>query len=218
MSRVRCVMKKIEFGLTVDHSIINPAGIGFLEKFKRLTMKLVYVGLGGNIGDAASTITRAALAMQALPEVTEFNISRYYLTTPVSPIPQNHYINAVCCFKTNLDVMSLFAQIQEIEQKLGKGVKRKDAPRIIDLDILLYGNLNFQEGDFQVPHREWKNRLFVLLPLLDLTDEVAVSTPEGIKEINLKEYVQNFPNPHHETIIVLKENFFRAGCNAGASN
>lgn len=174
-------------------------------------MELVYVGLGGNIGDAAATITQAAKSIQGLSSVKEFNISRYYLTTPVSPIPQNHYVNAVCSFKTDLQVLSLLTELQDIEQRLGKGIKKKDAPRVIDLDILLYGNLFFQQGDFQVPHREWKNRLFVLLPLLDLTDEVSISTLDGIKKINLKEYVQNFPNPHYETIILLRENFFRAG-------
>lgn len=172
-------------------------------------MERVYVGLGGNIGDSVTTVTQAALAIQALPFITEFTISRYYLTSPVSAIPQPHYVNAVCSFMTTLDVFSLFANLVEIEQKLGKGVKAKDAPRIIDLDLLLYGTGHYQKGDFQVPHREWKNRLFVLLPLLDLTDEVLLSRPEGIQVINLKEYVQNFPNPQHETIIVLRENFYR---------
>ncbi len=173
-------------------------------------MELVYVGLGGNIGDSITTITQAALSIQALPSIIEFNISRYYLTSPVSAIPQPYYVNAVCSFKTNMDVLSLFAHLQEIEQTLGKGIKAKDAPRIIDLDLLFYGADHYQKGDFQVPHREWKNRLFVLLPLLDLTDELYLSSPEGLQRINLKEYVHNFPNPQHETIIVLKENFYRA--------
>ena len=179
-------------------------------------MDTVYVALGGNIGDAASTITAAAKAIQALSQVEAFNISRYYLTTPISSIPQNHYVNAVCSFKTSQELVPLFAELQKIEQNLGKGVKSKDAPRVIDLDLIFYGTTNFKGLDANgtelcVPHSGWKNRLFVLLPLLDLTDEVILSVPDGFKKINLKEYVKNFPNPHRETIIVLKENFFRGG-------
>ncbi|MBA3237913.1 MAG: 2-amino-4-hydroxy-6-hydroxymethyldihydropteridine diphosphokinase [Parachlamydiaceae bacterium] len=179
-------------------------------------MDTVYVALGGNIGDAASTITDAAEAIQALPQIEAFNISRYYLTTPVSPIPQNHYVNAVCSFKTKQGLLPLFAELQKIEQHLGKGVKRKDAPRVIDLDLLFYGVVNFKGEDMRgselrVPHNDWKDRLFVLLPLLDLTDEITITTSDGVKKINLKEHVKNFPNPHHETIIVLKENFYRGG-------
>lgn len=179
-------------------------------------MDKVYVGLGGNIGDAASTITAAAVAIQALPQIEAFNISRYYLTTPVSPIPQNHYVNAVCSFNTSQELVPLFGELQKIEQNLGKGVKRKDAPRIIDLDLIFYGTVNFKGSDLngielRVPHNDWKNRLFVLLPLLDLTEDIIISTSDGFKKFNLKEYVKNFPNPHHETIIVLKENFFRGG-------
>lgn len=179
-------------------------------------MEKVYVALGGNIGDAASTITAAAVAIQALPQIEAFNISRYYLSTPVSPIPQNHYVNAVCSFMTSQELVPLFAELQKIEQDLGKGVKRKDAPRVIDLDLIFYGEVNFKGVDMngaelRVPHNDWKNRLFVLLPLLDLTEEIGVMTSEGFKKINLKEHVKNFSNPHHETIIVLKENFFRGG-------
>lgn len=179
-------------------------------------METVYVGLGCNIGDATSSITKAALAIQALPQVKSFNISRYYLTTPVSPIQQDLYVNAVCCFQTDQGMLELFGELHNIEQKMGKGVKRKDAPRIIDLDLLFYGARQFQGLDLNgfelhVPHTEWRNRLFVLLPLLDLTDEISYVTGDTVTKINLKEYVTHFPNPHRETIILLKENFFRGG-------
>lgn len=179
-------------------------------------MDKVYVALGGNIGDAASTITAAAMAIQALPGIEAFNISRYYLTTPVSPIPQNHFVNAVCCFETSMELVPLFSELQKIEQGLGKGVKPKEVSRVIDLDLIFYGSVDFKGVDahgaeLRVPHNDWKNRLFVLLPLLDLTDEIGLTTSDGFQKINLKNYVTNFSNPHRETIIVLKENFFRGG-------
>ncbi|MBA3604034.1 MAG: 2-amino-4-hydroxy-6-hydroxymethyldihydropteridine diphosphokinase [Parachlamydiaceae bacterium] len=170
-------------------------------------METVYVGFGGNIGDAAATITKAALAIQALHFVEDFEISNYYLTSPVSSIPQDNYVNAVCRFKTSLEPTALFAELELISATLGKIQKVKEAPRIIDLDLLFFGERLFNDGDLQVPHSQWSNRLFVLVPLLDLIEEIVVPTPEGLIKVNLTEYVQNFTNIHHEKIVVLNENY-----------
>lgn len=172
-------------------------------------METVYVGLGGNVGDAVATITKAALAIQVLPSTKEFSISKYYLTTPVSPIPQNNYINAVCSFKTPLAPTVLFEELEDISIKLGKTPKPKEAPRIIDLDLLFFGERLINDKNLQVPHPQWKNRLFVLVPLLDLTEEIIVPTTQGKILFNLRDYVQNFPNPHNEIIVSLNENFNR---------
>ncbi len=177
-------------------------------------METVYVGLGGNIGDAAKTITKAALAIQALQFVLDFEISNYYLTTPVSPIPQDHYVNAVCRFKTSLEPTTLFAGLEHISATLGKIHKVKEAPRIIDLDLLFFGERLFNDGYLQVPHSQWNHRLFVLVPLLDLTDVIMAPTPEGLVKVNLREYVQNFTNIHHEKIVVLNENYRGISTNA----
>lgn len=179
-------------------------------------METVYVGLGGNIGDATATITQAAMAIKSLAAVTHFKISRYYLTTPVSPIPQAHYVNAVCCFQTSLELTVLFAELERISALLGKVPKMKEAPRIIDLDLLFFGRQFFDDGNLRVPHARWKERLFVLLPLLDLTTEIVEPALKGNALVNLKEYVQQFPNVHNEIIVVLKENFYR-GVNEPAS-
>ncbi len=171
-------------------------------------METAYVGLGGNVGNAAQTITKAALAIQALHFIKEFKISKYYRTTPVSSIPQDHYVNAVCSFKTSFGPVELFNELEHISTLLGKIPKPKQAPRIIDLDLLFFGERLFDDGNLQVPHPQWKNRLFVLIPLLDLTDKILEPTLAGDLLINLKEYIQNFPNIHQEVIVPLKEKFY----------
>ena len=107
----------------------------------------VYVGLGGNMGDRLETIHLALQKISLLPQVYELWISRFYYTTPVSSIPQESYVNAVCCFKTYLTLRELQAELQKIEKELGKKEKQKDAPRVIDLDILFYGTIICKEPE-----------------------------------------------------------------------
>ncbi len=172
-------------------------------------METVYVGLGGNIGDAATTVRKAAKAIQTLDFVEKFEISKLYFTTPVSSIPQDDFVNAVCRFKTSLELTALFAELERISTTLGKVQKLKEAPRIIDLDLLFYGKKFFDDGNLHIPHTQWNNRLFVLIPLLDLTDEIVVPTLKGPVRVNLREYVKNFTNIHDEKVVVLNENLSR---------
>jgi len=163
----------------------------------------VYVGLGGNIGDSISILNQAICEIFILPEVCNLQISGYYRTSPVSPIPQNDYVNAVCRFTTTYSMRDLLACLQKIELKLGKIPKDKNAPRVIDLDLLLYGLQTNLEDDLQVPHPEWKNRLFVLIPMLDLTEEVLVpdpDSPKGCSTLFLRKYIDAFHNNNHEII------------------
>lgn len=194
-------------------------------------MELTYIGIGGNAEDSVSIITRAAAAIRALPATTNFAISRYYLTLPAYPFAQNHYIdafnhyensvthcthgfnhyiNAVCSFNTELEVVALFNEIQKIEQRFSKPSPKKNGGEPLQLNLLLYGGHQFYENGLQVPHPEWKSRLFFLLPLLDLTDKVILDTANGLKTINLKQHIQQFPNRHPETTILLRENFYRS--------
>lgn len=164
-----------------------------------------FVALGGNIGDALSTIRQATREIQALPCVSDFCCSQFYLTTPVSPIPQNDYINAVCQLKTSSQLRPFWHQLQEIEIRLGKTIKDKTAPRVIDLDLLFFGQQVCEDPDLQVPHRDWKNRLFVLLPLSDLVEtiEIPAETAEKVVSFDLKSYMKNFSNPYNETVYLI---------------
>lgn len=168
----------------------------------------VYVGLGGNMGDRLETIHLALQKISLLSQVYELCISRFYYTTPVSSIPQEPYVNAACCFKTHLTLRELQAELQKIEKELGKKEKLKDAPRVIDLDILFYGTSICKDPDLEVPHPRWKERLFVVTPLADLTSHLLIPDPINLGVsflFDVREYLQNFPNIHQEVVTLIPE-------------
>lgn len=134
----------------------------------------VYLGLGGNIGDSAAVIRRACGLIAALDGTRDFRMSRLYLTAPVSDLPQADYVNGACGFETSLSLPALWSQLQAIEISLGKQDKPKNAPRIIDIDILFFGRDCCDHMGLQIPHPRWHERLFVLVPLRDLTTAVHV--------------------------------------------
>lgn len=129
----------------------------------------VYVGLGSNLGDSADIVAKALALLEAVPAISQFAASPLYLTSPVSDLPQPDFVNAVCRFKTTLAPMELLAELQKIERHFGQSPKPKNAPRLIDLDILFFGREKILTPDLEIPHPRWKERLFVIRPLSDLT-------------------------------------------------
>ncbi len=171
-------------------------------------LPLVFVGLGANIGDSLTYINRALEKIARLPNIQDLRVSRFYSTTPVSSIPQDPYINAACCFTTAFSARELLYQLQDIEKSLGKTQKIKDAPRVIDLDILFYGLETYHEPDLQVPHPHWSKRLFVLAPLADLVTHLQIPDPKNppsIISFDVQTYLQNFPNIHHEKVVPISK-------------
>lgn len=159
----------------------------------------VYVGMGGNIDDAVASVRQAFDSIYEMPEVSYAKLSGLYRTTPVSPIPQPDFVNAVCTFKTDLAIPELFQRLQTIEKSIGKKPKHKDAPRVIDLDILFYGNETYQDSQVTVPHPRWKERLFVLVPLSDLIKEVSV----GHERFDIPKMIAEFENVNEENVVLL---------------
>lgn len=160
----------------------------------------VYLGLGGNECESLVLIRQALKHIERLNGVSSLRCSRFYRTSPVSPIPQEKYINAVCRLETTMDAHTLFSHLQNIETHLGKLPKPKEAPRPIDIDILFYGSEKIEDAELTIPHPRWQERLFVLAPLTDLTDEIAL--PDQMK-CNLVDYLQNFPNKHQEAVEII---------------
>lgn len=140
----------------------------------------VYLGLGSNLDNRLVLLESAFEAIQKLPMCSCFEASKIYETSPVSPIPQGLFLNAACSFLTDLSPFDLLALLQHIETKLGKTPKPKTAPRPIDIDILIFGQKQIDTPTLQIPHPRWQERLFVLLPLLDLTEEILLPSGEPI--------------------------------------
>ena len=170
-------------------------------------MKKAFVGLGGNIGDSCSILGQALKHIEQLSGVFELKVSSFYLTTPVGPILQDHFVNAVCCFDTAYSATDLLTYLQNIEKLLGKVDKPKNAPRIIDLDLLFFDTEVHVTPRLQVPHPRWKERLFDLTPLADLVDELDVPSldKKELVRVNLPQLLREFPNMHQETVSFLQE-------------
>jgi 2-amino-4-hydroxy-6-hydroxymethyldihydropteridine diphosphokinase len=160
----------------------------------------VYLGLGGNERESLALIRQALQQIERLSGVRSLCCSRFYRTRPVSLIPQASYVNAVCRLETTLDAHALFDNLRKIESYLGKIPKPKDAPRPIDIDILFYGSETINDAELTIPHPHWHERLFVLAPLMDLTDEVALPNQAVC---NLIDYMKEFPNKHQEAVEII---------------
>lgn len=173
-----------------------------------MTETIVYLGLGANIGDSRKTLEHAVAAITTLTQVNQVKVSRFYQTTPVSPIPQPDYTNAACSLLTTLNLHDLLHRLQTIEESLGKMPKHKNAPRVIDVDLLHYGTLAYSDAIITVPHPEWLNRLFVLIPLMDLTDTIDipdVHAKTGFSTLYLPDHLATLGNPNQETVTLYKE-------------
>ncbi len=140
--------------------------------------KLTFVALGANLGSAKTALLFALASLKQHSAVSGLRCSSIYRTSPVSPIPQPYYLNAVCQFYTNLSPDDLFCELQLLERLMGQNPKKSSAlPRYLDLDILFLGGEAISSSLLEIPHPRWKERLFVLVPLRDLVKEIIL--PNG---------------------------------------
>ncbi len=138
-------------------------------------MIIAYIGLGSNLDNPVQQINRALLALQAIPDTIVHRSSSLYQTTPVGFLAQPDFINAVAELHTTLSYRALFSQLQAIEKNQGRVRDgRKNHPRTLDLDFLLYGDLEINEPDLIIPHPRMMQRDFVLKPLLEIAPEVKI--------------------------------------------
>lgn len=156
----------------------------------------VYIGLGSNLDNPIDQLSRARVAIAALPGVIEIGFSPLYRSLPVGPQDQPDYVNAVMRVATDLDAMALLRQLQAIENRHGRLRLVRWGARTLDLDILLYGQQAIHEPDLNVPHPEMAMRGFVLYPLADvapadlaipglgtLPSLLAACPPDGLRKI-----------------------------------
>lgn len=126
-----------------------------------------YVALGANLGDAATTLREALRTLSATPGISSTRASGLYRTAPIDSSGPD-YINAVVELHTQLDALSLLSQLQSIEQAAGRERPYPNAPRTLDLDLLLYGSASIASPTLTVPHPRMDARAFVLVPLAEL--------------------------------------------------
>jgi 2-amino-4-hydroxy-6-hydroxymethyldihydropteridine diphosphokinase len=137
----------------------------------------VYLGLGGNLGEPPETFQHALHQLAEHAKI--IGVSKLYRSKPYGYPDQPDFYNAAARISTDLAPLDLLASLQGIEQKLGKKVIRENGPRIIDLDLLLYGDETLDLPDLQLPHPGILKRDFVLRPLHDLNPQLAHPSWQG---------------------------------------
>jgi 2-amino-4-hydroxy-6-hydroxymethyldihydropteridine diphosphokinase len=134
---------------------------------------IAYVGIGANLGDARANVQDAIARLAQLPQTRLVQASGSYRTAPIDSSGPD-YINACACVDTELAPHALLAGLQGIEQAHGRERPYRNAPRTLDLDLLLYGSEIVDTPELTVPHPRMLERAFVLAPLLEIAPDVAV--------------------------------------------
>ena len=138
-------------------------------------MVTAYIALGANLGDTATALRNAVVALGGLPETRVGKVSNMYKTAPqgsdASHGPINDYLNAVVEVQTGLHAPALLQHLQQIENAAGRERPFLNAPRTLDLDLLLYGSASIDSVQLTVPHPRMWQRAFVLVPLAEIAPE-----------------------------------------------
>jgi 2-amino-4-hydroxy-6-hydroxymethyldihydropteridine diphosphokinase len=134
----------------------------------------VYAGLGANLGQARLSLDSAILALGKLPETLLVGCSSFYQSAPFQADGPD-YINAVVHLQTRLNAIELLRAFQRLEDLAGRERPYRNAPRTLDIDLLLFGDGNIQSSALQVPHPRMRERAFVLLPMSELAPELVTT-------------------------------------------
>ena len=158
---------------------------------------IVYLSLGSNMGDRLANLQKGQALLANHPQIQIQAVSSYYQTSPVGGVDQDDFINQAMRVQTQLGAEELLDYIHEIEAELLRKRVIVWGPRTLDIDILFYGDQVSDDPDLTLPHPEIYNRLFVLVPLLEVLaddfpdrdqiqmaiDQIQVQTQQSIEKI-----------------------------------
>lgn len=151
---------------------------------------IAYIGLGANLGEAVQTLQAAVQALAQVADTQVLAVSSFYGSAPVGEGADGpNYTNAVAKISTRLSADDLLAAIQHIEQTHGRVRTYRNAPRTLDMDILLYGDALIETAHLSVPHPRMHERAFVLLPLSEMTPVLTWRSHDG----NMQSLAQLLP-------------------------
>ena len=147
-------------------------------------MSSVFLGVGSNLDNPTRHVLKAFDDLTQLPMTAVVKASSLYHTAPMNNKPHPSYINAVVAIETSLDPPSLLSALNEIERLHGR-IRSTElhAPRPLDLDILLYGNLDIKTEKLSIPHPGIYERSFVLIPLFEIASELILPNGEPIRVV-----------------------------------
>jgi len=135
---------------------------------------LAYVGLGSNLQDPRRQIQSALAELDAMPHTRVVKRSSLYRSAPIGHLEQPDFVNAVAQLETGLPAERLLAELQQLEARHGRKRSFANAPRTLDLDILLFGNATIRTPALTIPHPRMHERAFVLKPLVEVFVQATI--------------------------------------------
>jgi len=136
--------------------------------------QIAFVGLGSNLDDPRTQVLQALQALNSLPHTRVLARSSLYRSAPVGYLEQPDFINAVAQLETALSPRALLDALLALEQECGRTREFLNAPRTLDLDVLLYDELRHHEHGLTIPHPQMHLRAFVLRPLLEIAPDCVI--------------------------------------------
>lgn len=151
-------------------------------------MAIAYIALGSNLKQPAQQVKNALEALHTLLESQVLQASSLYQTAPLGYDNQPDFINAVASVETQLEPQALLDALLAIEQQFGRERPFANAPRVLDLDLLLYAQVEMQTPTLTLPHPRMHERGFVMLPLAEIAPELIL--PNGMSVVELASQCQ----------------------------
>ena len=139
-----------------------------------MTQHICFIGLGSNLGESCDQLRLALADLDRLPGTRLLAQSSLYRSAPVGYLDQPDFVNAVAKISTTLTPQALLSALLHIEQHYGRERAFTNAPRTLDLDVLLYDDLQIHEPGLTVPHPQMHSRAFVLQPLLEIAPDCTI--------------------------------------------
>ena len=146
-------------------------------------MTVAYVGIGSNLDDPAHHVRSALAELDELPHTRVVRQSSLYRSAPMGYAAQPEFVNAVAQLETGLPAERLLAELQQIEARHGRRRSFANAPRTLDLDVLLYGDAVLDLPALKIPHPRMHERAFVLAPLLDIAPDLSLPQHGPIRSL-----------------------------------
>ena len=137
---------------------------------------IAYIGIGSNLGILEKNCTEAIEKISSTKDIKIVSRSSFYHTEPIGGVQQDWFVNSVIKIKTALSPMNLLSALLNIESTMGRTRKEKWGPRLIDLDLLFYGNLILGKKGLTLPHPEIQKRKFVLIPMSEIAESLVHPT------------------------------------------
>jgi 2-amino-4-hydroxy-6-hydroxymethyldihydropteridine diphosphokinase len=139
-----------------------------------VTQHVCFIGLGSNLGESRDQLRQAIADIGRLPDTRLLAQSALYRSAPVGYLDQPDFVNAVVKIATSLTPQQLLSALLHIELRHGRERTFHNAPRTLDLDVLLYDDLQMHEPGLTIPHPQMHSRAFVLQPLLEIAPDCAI--------------------------------------------